>query len=482
MFASSTTTQSPIHRSLPQVYAEILNDLNQRVISAQPQDVLQFCANYFNQKLEEQRMRFLAAARNAPQQNREIPQFLPALIPPTLSISSPKATHATTPAASSPDHSMESDSDSDSDSDDDDDDNEAHEDPSPLLSMPINYMRGRRTSVSAESMVPSHQNYVKTVISKTAEQRKRIELSIASNFLFKNLDEDQHEDVVNAMAEKRFRARESVIEQGAVGDYFYVVETGTLDVFVAKNGNSAEKVFEYGPGGSFGELALMYNGPRAATVTTTADVVLWALDRITFRRILMENTSRKRRMYEAFLETVPLLVSLEPYERHKIADALESVYFEDGQTVVRQGDQGDNFFIIESGEATVTKCSEEGEEFPMPGLGPGQYFGELALLNEMPRAATVKAQGRLKCATLGKRAFVRLLGPVVEIIKRNSVNYQTIEQQIQQHQQQLVPASASASATASPAPASPALASAPTPLLSASAASPLQVTLQLSNI
>ncbi|KAF9993524.1 hypothetical protein BGZ65_010925, partial [Modicella reniformis] len=288
--------------------------------------------------------------------NREIPQFLPALIPPTLSVSSPKALHAATPAASSPDHSMESDS--DTDSDDDDEDDESLEDPSPLLTI-ASYMRGRRTSVSAESMVPSHQNYVKTVISKTPEQRKRIELSISSNFLFKNLDEDQHEDVVNAMAEKRFRSRENVIEQGAVGDYFYVVETGSLDVFVAKNGNPSEKVFEYGPGGSFGELALMYNGPRAATVSTTSDVVLWALDRITFRRILMENTSKKRRMYEAFLETVPLLVSLEPYERHKIADALESVYFEDGQTVVRQGDQGDNFFIIESGEATVTKCNEE---------------------------------------------------------------------------------------------------------------------------
>ncbi|KAF9428263.1 hypothetical protein BGZ76_001998, partial [Entomortierella beljakovae] len=419
--------------------------------------------------------------RNTPQVNREIPQFLPALIPPTLSVSSPKVPHASTPAASSPDHSMDSDSDDDSD-DDEDEDDEANEDPSPLLSMPANYMRGRRTSVSAESMVPSHQNYVKTVIQKTPEQRRRIELSIASNFLFKNLDEDQHEDVVNAMAEKRFRSRETVIEQGAVGDFFYVVETGTLDVFVAKNGNPSEKVFEYGPGGSFGELALMYNGPRAATVIATSDVVLWALDRITFRRILMENTSRKRRMYESFLETVPLLVSLEPYERHKIADALESVYFEDGQIVVRQGDQGDNFFIIESGEATVTKCSEDGEEFPMPGLGPGQYFGELALLNDMPRAATVKAQGRLKCATLGKRAFVRLLGPVVEIIKRNSVNYQTIEQQLQQHQQQLVPVS---SASGSPASSSPALASAPPPLL-VSAASPLhqqlQPQLQLSNI
>ncbi|KAF9975474.1 hypothetical protein BGZ73_000875 [Actinomortierella ambigua] len=448
MFASSTSTQSPIHRTLPQAYVEILNDLNQKVMSAQPQDVLQFCANYFNQKLEEQRTRLLQQVRLTPQQNRDIPQFLPAVVPPTLSVSSPKIVGASTPAASTPDHSMDSESESEE---------EEQEDPSPLLTMPPNYMRGRRTSVSAESMMPSHSNYVKTVISKTPEQRKRIEASIISNFLFKTLDEDQHEDVVNAMAEKRFHQGENVIEQGAVGDYFYVVETGTLDVFVSKNGQPAEKVFEYGPGGSFGELALMYNGPRAATVTATSDVVLWALDRITFRRILMENTSRKRRMYEAFLETVPLLVSLEPYERHKIADALESVYFEDGQVVVKQGDPGDSFFIIESGEATVTKCDEKGQEYPMPGLGPGQYFGELALLNDMPRAATVRAKGRLKCATLGKRAFVRLLGPVVEIIKRNSSNYATIEQMIQQQQQatggEVVPAGPEATAAVSQPPA-----------------------------
>lgn len=363
------------------------------------------------------------------------PPFMPtAVAPPVLSVSSPTVGSTATPAASSPDQSMGSESESESDDD------------GPMLMIPP-YIRDRRPSVSAESMVPSHQSYVKIVIPKTDEQRRRIEASISNNFLFKNLDEDQHEDVVNAMTEKRFKCNENVIEQGAVGDFFYVVETGTLDVFVAKGGKPAEKVFEYGSGGSFGELALMYNGPRAATVTATSDVVLWALDRVTFRRILMENTSRKRRMYEEFLETVPLLMSLEPYERHKIADALESVYFDDGHIVVRQGDQGDNFFIIESGEATVTKCNDDGVEFAMPGLRPGQYFGELALLNDMPRAATVRAKGRLKCATLGKRAFVRLLGPVVEIIKRTSDNYQTIEQLIQQRQEQQAAAGGASEAT-----------------------------------
>ncbi|CAG8800694.1 13580_t:CDS:1, partial [Racocetra fulgida] len=219
----------------------------------------------------------------------------------------------------------------------------------------------------AESMAPSQdKDYVKIYIPKTPEQRKRIEASIANNFLFKNLDEEQYKDVIDAMVEKRVEKNEEIISQGGIGDFFYVVETGTFDVYVSKNGSAPELVHHYEAGGSFGELALMYNAPRAATVVTTSDAVLWALDRVTFRRILMENTSRKRRMYESFLEEVPILISLEPYERHKIADALESLYYEDNQLVIKQGDIGNSFYLIESGEARVTKVDEDGVEHELP--------------------------------------------------------------------------------------------------------------------
>ncbi|CAG8543635.1 8617_t:CDS:2 [Cetraspora pellucida] len=307
------------------------------------------------------------------------------------------------------------------------------DEPSDLPAIPINYNRGRRTSVSAESMAPSQdKDYVKIYIPKTPEQRKRIEASIANNFLFKNLDEEQYKDVIDAMVEKKVEKNEEIISQGGIGDFFYVVETGTFDVYVSKNGTAPELVHHYESGGSFGELALMYNAPRAATVIATSDAVLWALDRVTFRRILMENTSRKRRMYESFLEEVPILVSLEPYERHKIADALESLYYEDNQLVIKQGDIGNSFYLIESGEARVTKVDEDGVEHELPGLNKGEYFGELALLNNKPRAVNIRAKGRLKVATLGKKAFVRLLGPVVDILKRNSDNYETITRSVQQ--------------------------------------------------
>ena len=75
---------------------------------------------------------------------------------------------------------------------------------------------------------------------------------------------------------------------------------------------NGEKVVQIGEGGSFGELALIYGTPRAATVkaSTNTDVKLWGIDRDSYRRILMGSTIRKRKMYEEFLSKVSILGKL----------------------------------------------------------------------------------------------------------------------------------------------------------------------------
>ncbi|KAI7889872.1 camp-dependent protein kinase regulatory subunit [Mucor mucedo] len=407
-------------------YTQLLTDLHNEYCMEQPADVLQFCSNFFIRKLEEQRM----AYRNSNSNNNQMFDTNTNDLHPLCEQQAQQLDHVEHQAINWGDTHMSHQDEQDEEDEDEDEDDEEHDNFStePLPSLPpTNYNRGRRTSVSAESMAPSaNQDFVKLVIPKSQTQAERIKVSIGNNFLFRNLDEEQYLDVVNAMSEKRVPNETTVIEQGGVGDFFYVVESGTLDCFIGET-----KVTNYEAGGSFGELALMYNAPRAATIITTSDSVLWALDRITFRTILMENTSRKRRMYEIFLSEVNLLKSLESYEQHKIADALESVYFEDGQEVVKQGDVGDQFYIIESGEAIVLKTNADGIQNKVNQLERGSYFGELALLNDSPRAATVVAHGRLKCATLGKKAFTRLLGPVLDILKRNSENYHAIINQQQ---------------------------------------------------
>lgn len=105
---------------------------------------------------------------------------------------------------------------------------------------------------------------------------------------------------------------------GDAGDNFYVVESGDFDIFV--NGN---RVASRGPGTSFGELALLYNSPRAATVTSTKPCVLWALDRHTFRHMLASSREFHLDTVISALRNVPLLRSLTAEQMDKIADAVQ---------------------------------------------------------------------------------------------------------------------------------------------------------------
>ncbi|KAK4104083.1 camp-dependent protein kinase regulatory subunit [Parathielavia hyrcaniae] len=292
---------------------------------------------------------------------------------------------------------------------------------------PAQYNFARRTSVSAESLKPaadSDDNWTPPVHAKTPGQLERLKTAISGNFLFSHLDDEQTAQVLGALVEKPIPAAGiKVITQGDAGDFFYVVEKGSFDVYVNSSGalqpgpgGMGEKVITIEAGGSFGELALMYNAPRAATVVSAeSHCTLWALDRVTFRRILMESTFTRRRMYEGFLEEVPLLSSLTPYERSKIADALESQKFPAGHEIIREGEPGDSFYLLEAGEAVAYRT---GNDTPVKHYKKGDFFGELALLNDAPRAASVVSQTEVKVARLGKKAFQRLLGPVEGIMRR----------------------------------------------------------------
>jgi cAMP-dependent protein kinase regulator len=88
-------------------------------------------------------------------------------------------------------------------------------------------------------------------------------------------------------------------------------------------------------------------------VRAKTDVKLWGIDRDSYRRILMGSTIRKRKMYDEFLSRVSILESLDKWERLTVADALEPVSFDDGETIVKQGEPGNDFYIIVEGCATV---------------------------------------------------------------------------------------------------------------------------------
>lgn len=264
------------------------------------------------------------------------------------------------------------------------------------------------------------------VFPKSYESKARLEASLERNVLFQHLDHEERQEMFDAMFEVRFKSGDTIIEQGDQnGDHFYVVDEGECDIYVSTDGNSPVHVQHVSPGGSFGELALIYGSARAATVKASTPVLLWAIDRITYRRILMGNTMRKRGLYNNFLEKVKILESLTPYERLTIADALEEISFPPNTAIVNQGDMGNIFYIIVEGEAKVMKQEDDDEGGPQQvgTLGPSDYFGEIALLTNRPRAASVIAVTRLKCVKLDRERFRRVLGPCEDILRRNMEMY-----------------------------------------------------------
>merc|ERR1712168_731135 len=290
---------------------------------------------------------------------------------------------------------------------------------SPLPSNIIQPVR-RRGAISAEPINEEDAaSYVKKVVPKDYKTMASLSKAIAKNVLFSHLDENERSDIFDAMFPSSAMPGEMIIQQGDEGDNFYIIDQGEVEIYV-----NGEKVLNIGEGGSFGELALIYGTPRAATVKASTDVKLWGIDRDSYRRILMGSTIRKRKMYEEFLAKVSILENLDKWERLTVADALEATSFEHGEAVVKQGEPGDDFYIIVDGSATVTQFRAEGEESQEVGLlGPSDYFGEIALMLDRPRAATVTAQGPLKCVKLDRARFERVLGPCSDILKRNIQQY-----------------------------------------------------------
>ncbi len=439
-------------------YEQLVDDLTRDVHRAQPRDPLQYCANWFQSRLEEQRIRLRDVAidrsPNAAAQRQDLyDEWGPAGPPPGPIVSKPSprpsldsapflknpfgaqsALNTFAPASSpfgaslsgaapfvtiNEEEVLSPSAFASPFSDPFTPKPSAGDNSGNTLALPPGLL-GRRTSVSAESIVPGSQSIEAVPFHpKTSEQLKRIKAAIRDNFIFRDIEDKQLQAVLGAMEEVHVVSNEVVIRQGDQGDYFYVVEDGFLLCYVATRlqgrhaQNSAhhpefgKKVADYGPGSSFGELALMYGHPRAASIIASKPSTLWRLDRISFRTIILKAAHTRRTMYEEFLASVPVLRSLSPEERSKIADVLGSRVYEDGEDVVVEGEMGDTFYLVEEGGAIALKKNPEGSgEMVVKEYEKGGYFGGTSISNPFP--------------SLYRRAFFHQLMDFPSLLVQNS--------------------------------------------------------------
>eukprot|EP00947_MAST-08B_sp_MAST-8B-sp1_P002669 g2669.t1 len=235
--------------------------------------------------------------------------------------------------------------------------------------------------------------------------------------LFANqLDPKEEETVIGAFESLDVANGDAIITQGdTVADKFYCLAEGSAKVTV-----SGQDMVDYAPGACFGELALLYDAPRAATVSaTSAGSRVWALDRVTFKSILCRSTKAKASLHTGFLKEVEILQCLNDVEVLRLADALTSVTFEPGQPIIREGEEGGTFFIVDTGEVKVTKGEGDAQVEVSDRLTHGAYFGEIALLTNEVRRATVTAVSETTCLTVDRKTFKRLLGGLQAALKKN---------------------------------------------------------------
>eukprot|EP00439_Symbiodinium_sp_Y106_P067881 s5864_g11.t1 len=208
-------------------------------------------------------------------------------------------------------------------------------------------------------------------------------------------------DLIRAMVKVMWKEEvpkgTALIQQGDLqADYFYVVQSGSFQVSKTESAASAEKVISSASalgtieaGGSFGELALLYFAPRAATLTATANAVVWVTARQQFKELLMKANETEIQENLKHVSRCDCFSPLKETEKKELAAAMNEMTFSKDELVFEQGERGTQFFLLVEGEVSVVRDGKEVTKIKAtPEKAP--YFGEKALLEDEPRAATIK--------------------------------------------------------------------------------------------
>jgi len=278
--------------------------------------------------------------------------------------------------------------------------------------------RIKRFAISAEpsKKITNVNDMVITKIDKSEKSRTLIKGAIMDNDFMKNLEPGQIKEIVDCMYPVEYVRGSLIIKEGDVGSIVYVMEDGKVEV--SREG----KFLSILPSGKvFGELAILYNCKRTATIKAATDCKLWAIERQVFQTIMMRTGLIRQAEHTTFLKSVPTFVNLPEDTLIKIADVLEETAYKEGEYIVRQGAGGDTFFIISKGRVKVTKKDGGAkEEKFIRNLHKGDFFGEKALQGEESRTANIVADDPegVTCLVIDRESFHHLISNLEDIKTR----------------------------------------------------------------
>ncbi|XP_060523003.1 cGMP-dependent protein kinase, isozyme 2 forms cD4/T1/T3A/T3B isoform X3 [Cylas formicarius] len=277
--------------------------------------------------------------------------------------------------------------------------------------------RKQRAGISAEpqdelSIFELTQQTFPTIY-KDESSRELIKAAILDNDFMKNLELTQIREIVDCMYPEEYKAGSLIIREGDVGSTVYVLEEGCVEVSRENKFLSTQT-----PGKVLGELAILYNCQRTATIKAATDCKLWAIERQCFQTIMMRTGLIRQAEYTDFLKSVPIFKTLPEETLIKISDVLEECFYANGDYIIRQGARGDTFFIISKGRVKVTmKRPDTADDRYIRTLGKGDFFGEKALRGDDLRTANIIVDDPegVTCLVIDRDTFTQLISDLDEI-------------------------------------------------------------------
>lgn len=263
--------------------------------------------------------------------------------------------------------------------------------------------------------VKIEEDYVFPNYDKSEEDRNFIESKVKDNFIFSGIGGSELVNLLNAFELCNAPDGENIITEGEVGDYFYILQKGSVE-FLVKGG----VVGKAPEGSSFGDLALLYDCPRAATCKAVGDCQLWRVEQRAFRQILANSTLNKDKAVLDTLKKVPFLKDLEIEYLNKMANSVETKEFKKGTKLINKGDVGLEFYVLKSGTVLIEDIEVGGTKFDDQKLGPGAYFGERAIVKEEPRVANISATTDVTVLSLSRERFLEVLGPLEKLVMKTN--------------------------------------------------------------
>ncbi|XP_009645760.1 cGMP-dependent protein kinase 2 isoform X2 [Egretta garzetta] len=255
-------------------------------------------------------------------------------------------------------------------------------------------------------------SFEKARVRKDSSEKQLIMDALNKNQFLKRLEPHQIRDMVECMYERTFLQGSYVIRQGEPGNHIFVLKEGSLEVFQQNKLLSSIPVWT-----AFGELAILYNCTRTASVKAITNTKTWALDREVFQNIMRVTAQTRQEQCRNFLRSVSLLKNLPEDKLTRIMDCLEVEYYNKGDYVIREGEEGNTFFIIAKGKVIVTQSTADHSQPQLiKNLHKGDYFGEKALISDDVRSANVIAdEYNVECLVIDRETFNQTVGTYEEL-------------------------------------------------------------------